>query len=85
MQMQIQVRYFASVREALGETDVIDMPADTTVALLREALCARSLRHAQVLGAGRAVRCAVNQRMTDESTALPPNAVVAFFPPVTGG
>jgi len=83
--MQIHVRYFASVREALGEADVIDVPADTTVAQLRAALCTRSPRHAEALGATRAVRCAVNQRMVTESTGLPAGAEVAFFPPVTGG
>jgi sulfur-carrier protein len=83
--MQIQVRYFAAVREALGEAEQIEVPAETTVALLRQALCARSARHAAVLGAGRAVRCAVNQRMVAESAAVPPGAEVAFFPPVTGG
>jgi sulfur-carrier protein len=83
--MQIKVRYFAALREALGEAEFVDVPADTTVAALREALRARSPRHAQLLGAGRAVRCAVNQRMADESAALGANAEVAFFPPVTGG
>ena len=83
--MQIKVRYFAAVREALGESELVDVPDYTTVALLREALCARSPRHAQVLGVGRAVRCAVDQRMADESAVLPPRAEVAFFPPVTGG
>ena len=83
--MQIKVRYFASVREALGEAEVIDVPADTTVGLLRQALCARGAGHERALGAVRAVRCAVNLRMADESMALPDGADVAFFPPVTGG
>jgi molybdopterin converting factor small subunit len=31
------------------------------------------------------VRCAVNQVMAYELTPVPPEAEMAFFPPVTGG
>eukprot|EP01034_Spumella_vulgaris_P001948 gene1948-2548_t len=40
--------------------------------------------HADVLARGRAVRCALNKQMCDESTLIPDGAEVAFFPPVTG-
>jgi molybdopterin synthase sulfur carrier subunit len=86
--VKIQVRYFASLREALGAGEAIDLapmgPAPT-VAMLRDALAARGGRHAEVLGRGRAVRCAVNQSMADDATPIPVTAEVAFFPPVTGG
>ena len=73
--MQITVKYFASIREAIGQgSEQIDTPA-ATVAALRDALLAR----------GRAVRVAVNQVMGREDTALQDGAEVAFFPPVTGG
>ena len=52
---------------------------------LREALIARGGRHAEALARNRTVRCALNQAMVDESSALTPGAEVAFFPPVTGG
>lgn len=84
----IQVRYFASLREALGAGEAVDLAtvgAAPTVASLREALVARGGRHAEALARGRAVRCAVNQAMADEATAIPAAAEVAFFPPVTGG
>jgi molybdopterin synthase sulfur carrier subunit len=83
--MKISVRYFASLREALGAGESIELPAHATVAHARDALIARGGAHAQSLARGRAVRCAVNQRMADESEALADGAELAFFPPVTGG
>jgi molybdopterin synthase sulfur carrier subunit len=83
--MKVQVRYFASLREALGTQQAIDMPAGSTLGALRAALAASSPRHAEVLAPGRAVRCALNQRMCDEAAPLVEGAEVAFFPPVTGG
>lgn len=82
------MRYFASLREALGAGEAIDLAAvgaAPTVAVLRDALVARGGRHAEVLGRGRAVRCAVNRSMADDATPIPAAAEVAFFPPVTGG
>jgi len=83
--MKVQVRYFASLREALGSGEALDLPAGATLAELRDALLARGGRHAEVLARGRAVRCALNQAMSDEAVALTEGAEVAFFPPVTGG
>ncbi|HOM14100.1 MAG TPA: molybdopterin converting factor subunit 1 [Rubrivivax sp.] len=83
--MKVQVLYFASLREALGAQDALDMPAGSSVGCLRDALAARSPRHAELLARGRAVRCAQNQRMCDEAALLVDGAEVAFFPPVTGG
>jgi molybdopterin synthase sulfur carrier subunit len=83
--MKIQIRYFASLRETLGAQESIDMPAGSTLGALRDVLVDRSPRHAEVLARGRAVRCALAQRMCDEGTALVEGAEVAFFPPVTGG
>ena len=83
--MKIQLRYFASLREALGAAEQLDMPEGSTVATLRDTLLARGGRHAELLARGRAVRCALNQTLCDESAALSDGAEVAFFPPVTGG
>lgn len=83
--MQIQLRYFASLREALGPTETLDVPEGTTLGGLRALLVARGGRHAEVLAQGRAVRCALDQRMADEAETLQEGAEVAFFPPVTGG
>jgi sulfur-carrier protein len=83
--MKIQVRYFASLREALGAQEWLDMPSGSTLGDLRDVLIASSPRHAGLLARGQAVRCALAQRMCDEGTALVEGAEVAFFPPVTGG
>ena len=83
--MKIQVRYFASIREALGPGETIELPAGATVAAARDALIARGLAHAGALARGRALRSALNQALCDESAALADGAELAFFPPVTGG
>jgi len=83
--MRVQLRYFAALREALGSGEACDVPEGQTLGQLRDLLIARGGPHAQVLARGRAVRCAINQTMADESAGLTPGAEVAFFPPVTGG
>ena len=83
--MKIHVRYFASLREALGASETVDVEAGTTLAALRDQLIASGVDHARVLARGRALRCALNQVMADEATLVPEGAEVAFFPPVTGG
>jgi len=83
--MQVTVRYFASIREAIGTGMEAVVTQATTVAGLRDELLARGGAHADALARSRAVRVALNQTMTDEATALPDGAEVAFFPPVTGG
>jgi molybdopterin synthase sulfur carrier subunit len=83
--MRITVKYFASIREAIGvSVQVFDTQAGT-LAALRDELMAMSAEHAECLARGRAVRLALNQVMVDESASLSEGAEVAFFPPVTGG
>lgn len=81
----IRVRYFASLREALGSEDQVPASEGLTLGALRDALIARGGAHASALARGRALRCALNQVMADEQTPVPAGAEVAFFPPVTGG
>lgn len=83
--MKIQVRYFASIREALGPGETLELPAGATVAAARDALIARGQAHAGALARGRALRSALNQALCEESAALADGAELAFFPPVTGG
>jgi sulfur-carrier protein len=83
--MPIRIRYFASLREALGAGETFDGPAGATLGALRDALIARGGRHAEALARNRAIRCALDQVMADESAPLVDGAEVAFFPPVTGG
>jgi len=83
--MKVNIRYFASIREALGANEQIDTAEGTTLAALRDQLIASSAAHAGALARGRALRCAINQSMCAETTVIPEGAEIAFFPPVTGG
>ncbi len=82
--MQIHLKYFASVREALG-SGAEHQTAARTLAGLRDELLTLSPAHAVALARSRPVRMALNQVMCDESAALTDGCEVAFFPPVTGG
>ena len=83
--MQITVRYFASIREALGTGSETVQTQAANLGALRDELLARGGTHAEALARHRAVRTALNQVMADENSALSDGAEVAFFPPVTGG
>lgn len=83
--MKLRVRYFASLREALGAEEAVELEPGATLGTLRDRLIARGGVHAERLARGRAVRSALNQVMADESAVLSEGDEVAFFPPVTGG
>ncbi|QJD93083.1 molybdopterin converting factor subunit 1 [Duganella dendranthematis] len=84
--MVITVKFFASVREAVGaSSESMALPAGVaTVGALREHLAARGEQWQQALSHP-ALRMACNQVMCDADTAIADGAEVAFFPPVTGG
>ncbi|MEQ1804660.1 MAG: molybdopterin converting factor subunit 1 [Burkholderiaceae bacterium] len=83
--MNVTVRYFASLREVLGAAETLEVASGDTVGALREMLLRCSPAHATALDRKRALRCALNQTLCDESALLTHGAEVAFFPPVTGG
>ena len=83
--MKVTVKYFASIREAIGISSESVTTSATTLAALRDELIAQGGAYAESLARGRSVRLALNQVMSDESVALVEGAEVAFFPPVTGG
>lgn len=85
MSLDINVRYFAAIREAIGHSQESLQTRAATVADLRAELIARGEPYASALAPGRALRCALNQQMCAEATPLQAGAEVAFFPPVTGG
>lgn len=83
--MKVTIKYFASIREAIGvSVETFDTRA-ATLGALRDELIARGGAHADSLARGRAVRMALNQVMSEESATLADGVEVAFFPPVTGG
>ena len=83
--MKITVRYFAALREAVGQSVEEVQTSATTLAQLRDELLARGGVWAEALARGRAVRMALDQTLCDESVTLHEGCEVAFFPPVTGG
>jgi molybdopterin synthase sulfur carrier subunit len=83
--MNITLRYFASIREALGTGSQTWQTQASTVAALRDELMAQGGAYPEALARGKAIRVAVNQCMVEESATLTDGAEVAFFPPVTGG
>ncbi len=83
--MQVSLRFFASLREALGPQGQLDLPEGATVGEARDLLIARGAPFDAGLARGRALRAAVNQALSDEAAVLADGDELAFFPPVTGG
>lgn len=82
----IQLRYFASLREALGiDSEQIDSNLGGTVGEVRAALCHRGGRWKQALGEEQRLLAAVNHELATPETAVSDGDELAFFPPVTGG
>ena len=83
--MQVHIKYFASIREALGQGgETVDTEAHT-LGQLRDALVARGGPGAQALARERVLRMALDQQLAEEDALLRPGCEVAFVPPVTGG
>ena len=83
--MKLTVKYFASIREALGQGGEAMETSAANLQALRDELVGRGGAYAQTLARGKAVRVALNQVMSDEAATLSEGCEVAFFPPVTGG
>ncbi len=83
--MNVNIRYFASIREALSTGSETVNTSAPTLAALRDELIGRGGAYAEALARGKAVRVALNQIMSEEASALSEGAEVGFFPPVTGG
>jgi molybdopterin synthase sulfur carrier subunit len=83
--MQIQVVYFAAVREAIGQPREVWQTDCQSLEALRQELQSRGEPWRSALGADRPLRCAVNHNMVHEDVSLNDGDEVAFFPPVTGG
>ena len=83
--MKVTVRYFASIREAIGHGSEVIEADVKTVEALRDLLLTRGAQYQEALSTERAVRMALNQSVCDGTALLQDNCEVAFFPPVTGG
>ncbi|WP_338844644.1 MoaD/ThiS family protein [Massilia sp. W12] len=89
--MHITIKYFASLREALGvEQELAVAPPEVLdIADLRRWLALRGGVWEERFGPESAqaahLRQAFGQQMCDQQQALEEGCEVAFFPPVTGG
>jgi len=85
--MNINLRFFASVREAVGTAgEAVTLPDGVmTVGAVREYLIGRGGAWAEALGPARALRMAFDHVMCEADTPIREGGEVAFFPPVTGG
>ncbi|MFA5171921.1 MAG: molybdopterin converting factor subunit 1 [Sulfuriferula sp.] len=85
--MNIQLLYFAKLREQLGvSAETLDLPDGAAmVAMLLDVLRARGGVWTEALAAGGSFRVAVNQELAEMTMPLEEGDEVAIFPPVTGG
>jgi molybdopterin synthase sulfur carrier subunit len=84
--MRVNVRFFASLREAAGSAGfAVDLPAGADFTALCAALGARLGDKALAALSGENVRVARNQTLAEPPFALADGDEVAFLPPVTGG
>jgi sulfur-carrier protein len=81
----LTVRYFAWLRERVGEPSEQVETAAGTVGELVDELCGREERYALAFADMRAVRVAVDQELADLAAPIGGAREVAFFPPMTGG
>ncbi len=85
--MEIQVCYFARIRELLQrDTESVQLPGDAlTAGQVLDWLQARDAADWQQLPADWPVLFAVNQHMATSDTVVHAGDELGLFPPVTGG
>ena len=80
----LTILYFARLRDALGCSEEQHAPVGSVRELIA-VLCQRGGVWQDELGGGKVFRVAINQEMAQLDDAIPADAEVAIFPPVTGG
>lgn len=85
--MQLDIAYFAWVRERMGcGGERVDLPDSlATIAELLAWLAARSDAGAAAFGEPGKIRAAIDGVMVDADARLAGAREIALFPPVTGG
>lgn len=82
--MTVRVRFFASLREAVG-ADSLDVPHQASIEGLLRVLRERLSETAYRAISAENVRLAVNQELIPATATLQDGDEVAFLPPITGG
>ena len=81
--MKVKIFFFATLSEYVGAKSFdLEVPANTTVATLKEILVKRYPRMAT---AQKSIMAAVNREYAAGEQVIPVDAEIAFFPPVSGG
>ena len=85
--MELQVRYFAWVRERVGTGgETVQLPDGVvTVEELISWLRGRGPSYGLAFQDPAAIRVAIDQEMADSTASIENAREVAFFPPMTGG
>jgi len=85
--MNIQLLFFASIREALQtDKEFVNLPKEVqTVGDVRTFLVKRGDKWAEVLGQDKILHMAYDHKITTPDRRIEAGGVIAFFPPVTGG
>ncbi|HSY27749.1 MAG TPA: molybdopterin converting factor subunit 1 [Burkholderiaceae bacterium] len=85
--MNIQLRFFASIRETLGlGKETVSLPDYIdSVGAVRHFLIERGGVWRTALNEQRPLRMAYNLEMAESQTPIADGGEIAFFPPVTGG
>lgn len=78
--MRVEVKYYAWIREEIGEKETLEVDDETTLREIIEKLCEK---HAELTREKFLV--AVNGRTVDLNTCLKDGDILAVFPPAGGG
>jgi molybdopterin converting factor subunit 1 len=81
--MRVKILFFATLSEYVGTKAVeLEVPAGTTVAMLKELLVEK---YPKIASAQKSMMAAVNREYAASEQVIPLDAEIAFFPPVSGG
>ena len=80
---KIKVLFFATLRERVGTKSIkLEIPADMTVRALKDKLASD---YPNLKESMKMVLVSVNKEYAFDEAAIPQDAEVALFPPVSGG
>jgi molybdopterin converting factor subunit 1 len=81
--MRVKILFFATLRDYVGSKSIeLEVPADTTVASLKESLVNK---YPRMLPAKNSIMAAINCEYAADDQVIPFEAEIALFPPVSGG
>jgi molybdopterin converting factor subunit 1 len=81
--MRIKILFFATLRDYVNaKTIELEVPADTTVADLKELL---GIKFPKMVPAKNSIMAAIDREYAADEQVIPLEAEIALFPPVSGG